>query len=88
MSIVRKLAIIMGLENRMTIHKEVNTADLYQLMTIIKKPGGFRVSYYKTDISCGCQGDLKLVFIPTEKEKMSKSEIVEAIENKECTFLR
>lgn len=62
--------------------------DLYQLLTVVKKPGGFRVSYYKTDISCGCQGDLRLVFIPTEKEKMSKAEIVEAIENKECTFLR
>lgn len=88
MNIARKLAVIMGLENRMTIHKEVNITDLYQLMTVIKKPGGFRVSYYKTDVSCGCQGDLKLVFIPTEKEKLSKGEIVDAIENKECTFLR
>jgi hypothetical protein len=62
--------------------------DLYQLMTVIKKPGGFRVSYYKTDISCGCQGDLRLVFIPTEKEKLSKAEIVEAIENGYCEYLR
>lgn len=62
--------------------------DLYDLLTIIKKPTGIRVSFYKTDVSCGCQGDLKLVFIPTEKDKLTKAEIVEAIENKECTFLR
>lgn len=88
MSIARKLAVMMGFENRMTIHKEVLAVDLYELMTVIKKPGGLRVSFYKTDISCGCQGDLKLVFIPTEKEKLSKGEIVDAIETGNCTFLR
>lgn len=62
--------------------------DLYHLLTIIKKPGGLRVSFYKTDVSCGCQGDLKLVFIPTEKDKLGKAEIVEAIETGNCTFLR
>lgn len=88
MSIARKLAVMMALENRMTIHKEVLTVDLYELLTVIKKPGGLRVSFYKTDLSCGCQGDLRLAFIPTEKDRLSKAEIVEAIESGEAEILR
>lgn len=67
---------------------KVDISALYQLLTIIKKPGGLRVSFYKTDVSCGCQGDLRLAFVPTDKEKLSKAEIVEAIESGEAKILR
>src|SRR5690606_1058011 len=91
-SMIQKLKRFFGQDQR-TLQEQQTAAntlitDLYQLITVIKKPGGFRVSFYKTDASCGCQGDLRLVFIPTEKEKLSKAEIVEAIENGYCEYLR